>query len=192
MKLDYFVAIGEASFYGPKIDFMVKDALNRTWQLGTVQVDYVMPERFQLEYVGQDGQKHRPVIIHRAPFGSLERFVGILIEHFAGEFPLWLAPVQTAVLPISDLFMDYAKTVAEELKSAGVRIELDDRNEKVGYKIRDWETKKVAYMLVVGEKEKAGGLVSVRQHKKGDQGTMKLEEFKNQIINKIKTRTLTI
>ncbi len=192
MKLDYFIAIGEASFYGPKIDFMVKDALNRTWQLGTVQVDYVMPERFELEYVGQDGQRHRPVIIHRAPFGSLERFVGILIEHFAGEFPLWLAPVQAAVLPISDAFMDYAREVAEGLKASGVRVELDDRNEKVGYKIRDWETKKVTYMLVVGEKEKASGTVSVRQHKKGDQGMMKREEFQARILEAIRTRTLTV
>jgi len=191
MKLDYFIAVGEASFYGPKIDFMVKDALNRTWQLGTVQVDYVMPERFQLEYVGQDGQRHRPVIIHRAPFGSLERFVGILIEHFAGEFPLWLAPTQVAVLPISDVFVDYAKEVYDTLKEFGVRVELDERNEKVGYKIRDWETKKILYMLVIGEKEKLNGLVSVRRHKKGDQGTVKLEEFKNRILDEIKIRALT-
>ena len=192
MKLDYFIAYGEASFYGPKIDFLVKDALNRTWQLGTVQVDYVMPERFQLEYVGQDGQRHRPVIIHRAPFGSLERFVGILIEHFAGEFPLWLAPTQVAVLPITDVFMEYAKEIFNGLKTSGVRVELDDRNEKIGYKIRDCETKKVPYMLVVGEKEKIGGLVSVRQHKKGDQGTMKFEEFQSQILHTIKTRALTV
>jgi threonyl-tRNA synthetase len=192
IKLDYFIALGEASFYGPKIDFMVKDALNRTWQLGTVQVDYVMPERFQLEYIGQDGQRHRPVIIHRAPFGSLERFIGILIEHFAGEFPLWLAPIQVAVLPISDVFMEYAREVYEALKDSGVRVEIDDRNEKVGYKIRDWETKKVPFMLVVGEKEKVGGLVSVRQHKKGDQGTVKREEFQTRILDIIKTRALTV
>ncbi len=192
MKLDYFIAIGEASFYGPKVDFMVKDALNRTWQLGTVQVDYVMPERFQLEYVGQDGQKHRPIIIHRAPFGSLERFVGILIEHYAGEFPLWLAPIQAVILPISDVFLDYAKEVEKYLKSAGVRIEIDERNEKVGYKIRDWEIKKVSYMLVVGEKEKASNSVSVRLHKKGDQGIMKNEEFKERILRAIKTKALTI
>jgi threonyl-tRNA synthetase len=192
IKLDYFIALGEASFYGPKIDFMVKDALNRTWQLGTVQVDYVMPERFELEYIGQDGQKHRPVIIHRAPFGSLERFVGILIEHFAGEFPVWLAPTQVAVLPISDVFIEYAREVYETLKDSDVRVELDDRNEKVGYKIRDWETKKVPFMLVVGEKEKVGGLVSVRQHKKGDQGTVKREEFQTRILDIIKTRALTV
>jgi threonyl-tRNA synthetase len=192
VKLDYFIAIGEASFYGPKIDFLVKDALHRTWQLGTVQVDYVMPERFQLEYVGQDGQKHRPVIIHRAPFGSLERFVGILIEHFAGEFPLWLAPIQVAILPISDVFMDYARDVYVTLKASGIRVELDDRNEKVGYKIRDCELKKVPFMLVIGEKEKNSGMVSVRQHKKGDQGTVKREEFQSRILDIIKTRTLTV
>jgi threonyl-tRNA synthetase len=151
-----------------------------------------MPERFELEYIGQDGQKHRPVIIHRAPFGSLERFVGILIEHFAGEFPVWLAPTQVAVLPISDVFIEYAREVYETLKDSDVRVELDDRNEKVGYKIRDWETKKVPFMLVVGEKEKVGGLVSVRQHKKGDQGTVKREEFQTRILDIIKTRALTV
>ncbi len=171
-KLNYYVGVGEAAFYGPKIDFMVRDVLGRTWQLGTVQVDYVMPERFNLEYTGADGQKHRPVVIHRAPFGSLERFIGVLIEHFAGEFPFWLAPVQVAVLSITDQYFDYAMQVFEQLKNAGIRAELDDRNEKVGYKIRDWEMKKVPYMLVVGEKEKAANTVSVRQHKKGDLGAM--------------------
>ncbi|MEW6511477.1 MAG: threonine--tRNA ligase [Bacteroidota bacterium] len=172
MKLQYFIAIGEAAFYGPKIDFMVMDALRRTWQLGTVQVDYVMPERFGLEYTGSDGQKHRPVIIHRAPFGSLERFIGVLIEHYAGEFPLWLAPVQAAILPITDNQLDYARKVYEDLKSSGIRAELDDRNEKVGYKIREWETRKVPYMLVVGDKERQAGTVAVRQHRKGDLGGM--------------------
>jgi threonyl-tRNA synthetase len=174
MALKYFIGIGEASFYGPKIDFMVKDAIGRTWQLGTVQVDYVMPERFDLEYTGSDGQKHRPVIIHRAPFGSMERFVGLLIEHYAGEFPLWLAPVQAVVLPITDNQLDYAKKVHEDLKSGGIRAELDTRNEKIGYKIRDWETKKAPYMLVVGEKEREAGAVAVRQHRKGDLGPMPL------------------
>ncbi|MBI5464376.1 MAG: threonine--tRNA ligase [Ignavibacteriales bacterium] len=192
MKLDYFVGIGEASFYGPKIDFMVKDTLGRTWQLGTVQVDYVMPERFQLEYVGSDGQKHRPVIIHRAPFGSLERFVGILIEHFAGEFPLWLSPVQVAVLPITDAFAGYGQEVIAKLKSNGIRVELDDRNEKIGYKIREWETKKVPFMLVVGEKEQAAGTVAVRQHKKGDQGAVSLHEFVQRIVETITQKSLTL
>lgn len=191
-KLDYYVGVGEAAFYGPKIDFMVRDVLGRTWQLGTVQVDYVMPERFDLEYTGADGQKHRPVVIHRAPFGSLERFIGVLIEHFAGEFPLWLAPVQTAVLSITDQYLDYAKQVYEQLKSAGVRAELDDRNEKVGYKIRDWELKKVPYMLVVGEKERAANTVSVRQHKKGDLGTMSREAFLAKVLDTIQRKSLTL
>ncbi|MCX6144945.1 MAG: threonine--tRNA ligase [Ignavibacteriales bacterium] len=192
MKLDYFIGVGEASFYGPKIDFMVKDALGRTWQLGTVQVDYVMPERFQLEYTASDGKKHRPVIIHRAPFGSLERFIGILIEHFAGEFPLWLAPVQAAVLPITDQYAEYAKQVLEQLKEGGIRAEFDDRNEKIGYKIRDWELKKVPYMLVVGEKEKSGNTVSVRQHKKGDLGAMSREAFIANITDLVQRKSLTL
>ena len=192
MKLDYYIAIGEAAFYGPKIDFMVRDVLGRIWQLGTVQVDYVMPQRFDLEYVGADGQKHRPVVIHRAPFGSMERFMGVLIEHFGGEFPLWLAPVQVAVLPITDVYIEYANEIFNELKSSDVRVELDDRNEKVGYKIRDWETKKVPFMLVVGEKEKTNGTVSVRQHRKGDQGSVTRDVFLNRILDAINTKTLTI
>ncbi len=177
MELDYFISVGEASFYGPKIDFMVKDAIGRTWQLGTVQVDYVMPERFELEYVGSDGLKHRPVIIHRAPFGSMERFVGLLIEHYAGDFPLWLAPVQAVVLPITDAQNEYAQSVVARLQELGLRVELDDRNEKIGYKIREHEIKKIPYMLVVGEKEKQSAAVSVRQHKKGDVGSMSVDEL---------------
>ncbi len=176
MGLKYFIGIGEASFYGPKIDFMVKDAIGRTWQLGTVQVDYVMPERFDLEFTGSDGQKHRPVIIHRAPFGSMERFVGLLIEHYAGDFPMWLAPVQAVVLPITYAQKEYAQSVVAQLKESGLRAELDDRNEKVGYKIREWELKKVPYMLVVGEKEKNANSVSVRQHKKGDIGSLSIQQ----------------
>lgn len=192
MKLNYYIGVGEAAFYGPKIDFMVQDALRRTWQLGTVQVDYVMPERFGLEYTGSDGQKHRPVIIHRAPFGSLERFIGVLIEHFAGEFPLWLAPVQCAVLPITDEQLEYAKAVAGNLISAGIRVELDDRNQKVGYKIREWETKKVPFMLVLGEKERAAGTVAVRQHRKGDLGATSLDEFRTRISKAIVDKSITI
>jgi threonyl-tRNA synthetase len=192
MKLNYYIGIGEAAFYGPKIDFMVRDALGRTWQLGTVQVDYVMPQRFDLEYTGADGLKHRPVVIHRAPFGSMERFMGVLIEHFAGEFPLWLAPIQAVVLPITDVHLEYAKQVFKEFEAAGIRVELDDRNEKVGYKIRDWETKKVAYMLVVGDKEKESGTVALRQHKKGDLGQLKKEAFLAQVLNTIKTKSLTL
>ena len=185
MKLNYVVAEGEAAFYGPKIDFMVRDALGRRWQLGTVQVDYVMPERFDLEYTGSDGQKHRPVVIHRAPFGSLERFIGILIEHYAGEFPLWLAPTQVVVIPISQNYFDYASKVFNELKKNDIRAEIDERNEKVGYKIRDWELKKVPYMIIVGEKEAESGNISVRKHKEGDKGTFKLSEFIDNIADEI-------
>lgn len=192
MHLNYYMRIGEAAFYGPKIDFMVRDVLGRTWQLGTVQVDYVMPERFNLEYTGADGQKHRPVVIHRAPFGSMERFIGVMIEHFAAEFPLWLAPVQAVVLPITDQHVEYATQVFHQLKTAGIRVELDDRNEKVGYKIRDWELKKVPYMLVVGEKEQANNTVSVRQHKKGDLGAVGREAFLSKTLDAIQRKSLTL
>lgn len=167
----------EAAFYGPKLDFMIKDALGRSWQLGTIQVDYNLPKRFELEYVGSDNQKHTPVMIHRAPFGSLERFVAVLIEHCAGNFPLWLAPDQIAVLPISERFNDYAKLVFDKLKEHDIRGLLDDRDEKIGRKIRDAETRKIPYMLIVGEKEVSEGLVAVRRHGKGDQGSVNLEEF---------------
>jgi len=178
--LQTVAATGEAAFYGPKLDFMVKDALGRNWQLGTIQVDYQLPQRFELEYVGSDNQKHTPVMIHRAPFGSLERFVAVLIEHCAGNFPLWLAPDQIAVLPISERFNDYAKLVYDTLKEQDIRGLLDDRDEKIGRKIRDAETRKIPYMLIVGEKEVAEGLVAVRRHGKGDQGSVKLDEFVNQ------------
>ncbi len=168
---------GEAAFYGPKLDFMVKDALGRSWQLGTIQVDYQLPQRFELEYVGSDNQKHRPVMIHRAPFGSLERFVAVLIEHCAGNFPLWLAPDQIAVLPISERFNDYATKVYEDLKTMDIRGVLDDRDEKIGRKIRDAETKKIPYMLIVGEREASENRVAVRKHGQGDQGSLPLEEF---------------
>ncbi len=191
MKLRYYVAVGEAAFYGPKIDFMVQDVLLRTWQLGTVQVDYVMPERFNLEYTGSDGNKHRPVIIHRAPFGSLERFIGVLIEHFAGAFPLWLSPVQCAVLPITDQQLDYARKVYEHVKLSGIRVELDDRNEKVGHKIRDWELKKVPYMFVIGDREVASGSVALRQRKKGDLGAVQLEEALERLQREITEKTIT-
>jgi threonyl-tRNA synthetase len=188
MKLKYTIEEGEAAFYGPKIDFMVKDALGRRWQLGTVQIDYVMPERFDLEYVGSDGQKHRPVVIHRAPFGSLERFIGVLIEHFAGNFPLWLAPTQVVVIPVSQHFLEYGNKVAAELKKSGIRIEVDERNEKIGYKIRDWETQKIRYMLIVGEKEQESGTVSVRKHKEGDKGSLALSEFIDKIASEIENK----
>jgi threonyl-tRNA synthetase len=170
---------GEAAFYGPKLDFMVKDALGRNWQLGTIQVDYQLPQRFSLEYVGSDNQKHTPVMIHRAPFGSLERFVAVLIEHCAGNFPLWLAPDQIAVLPISERFNEYAKMVFEKLKEQDIRGLLDDRDEKIGRKIRDAETKKIPYMLIVGEREAKEDLVALRKHGQGDQGSVPLQEFVN-------------
>jgi threonyl-tRNA synthetase len=176
-KLQTVAVKGEAAFYGPKLDFMVRDALGRSWQLGTIQVDYNLPERFELEYVGSDNQKHRPVMIHRAPFGSLERFVAVLIEHCAGNFPLWLAPDQIAILPISERFNDYATSVYEKLKAEDIRGILDNRDEKIGRKIRDAETKKIPFMLIVGEKEAADMRVAVRKHGQGDQGSVSLEEF---------------
>lgn len=168
---------GEAAFYGPKLDFMIKDALGRSWQLGTIQVDYQLPQRFELEYVGADNQRHRPVMIHRAPFGSLERFVAVLIEHCAGNFPLWLAPDQIAVLPISERFNDYAQMVFDKLKAQDIRGLLDDRDEKIGRKIRDAEMKKIPYMLIVGEREASESRVAVRKHGEGDKGSVPLEEF---------------
>ncbi|MBL7862623.1 MAG: threonine--tRNA ligase [Cyclobacteriaceae bacterium] len=168
---------GEAAFYGPKLDFMVKDALGRSWQLGTIQVDYQLPQRFELEYIGSDSQKHRPVMIHRAPFGSLERFVAVLIEHCAGNFPLWLAPEQIAVLPISERFNEYGQKVLDILKESEIRGFLDDRNEKIGRKIRDAEVNKVPFMLLVGEKEAQDNKVAVRRHGEGDKGAMDLTEF---------------
>ncbi len=171
------VELGEAAFYGPKLDFMVKDAIGRRWQLGTIQVDYNLPERFQLKYTGEDNQKHRPVMIHRAPFGSMERFVAVLIEHTAGRFPLWLTPDQAVVLPISEKFNDYARKVEQILNDNDVRAIVDDRNEKIGRKIRDNELKRIPYMLIVGEKEAENGQVSVRKQGEGDKGTMSIEEF---------------
>jgi threonyl-tRNA synthetase len=179
---------GEAAFYGPKLDFMVKDALGRKWQLGTIQVDYNLPERFELEYIGADNQKHRPVMIHRAPFGSLERFIAVLIEHCGGKFPLWLTPTQVKILPISEKNQEYAEKIANLLKNAEIRAEIDDRNEKIGKKIRETELAKVPYMLVLGEKEATDNKVAVRRQAKGDIGTMDLEEFielvKEEVVSK--------
>lgn len=177
------VELGEAAFYGPKLDFMVKDALGRRWQLGTIQVDYNLPDRFELEYTGADNQKHRPVMIHRAPFGSMERFVAVLIEHTAGNFPLWLTPEQAIILPISEKYVDYAQKVLNLLRKHDIRATIDERNEKAGRKIRDAEMKKVPFMLIVGEKEEAEGTLSVRRHQEGDLGTMSIEKFV-EIINK--------
>ncbi|TKB96038.1 threonine--tRNA ligase [Pedobacter cryophilus] len=179
------VETGEAAFYGPKLDFMVKDALGRKWQLGTIQVDYNLPERFELEYTGSDNQKHRPVMIHRAPFGSLERFVAVLIEHCAGNFPLWLTPEQFIVLPISEKFEEYGKKVLESLNNSDIRGLIDLRDEKIGRKIRDAEIKKIPFMLIIGEKEMEDGTVSVRKHGEGDQGSMSIEEFSNHLQKEI-------
>ena len=181
--------LGEAAFYGPKLDFMVKDALGRRWQLGTIQVDYNLPERFGLEYTGADNQKHRPVMIHRAPFGSMERFVAVLLEHTAGRFPLWLAPDQAVVLPISEKYNDYAFEVARQLNDADVRAIVDDRNEKIGKKIRDNELKRIPYLLVVGEKEAQNGEVSVRKQGEGDKGTMKIATFAANLTEEVRNLT---
>lgn len=175
--LNTVVELGEAAFYGPKLDFMVKDAIGRKWQLGTIQVDYNLPERFELEYMGADNQKHRPVMIHRAPFGSMERFVAVLIEHTAGKFPLWLTPEQVVVMPISEKFNDYGKKVLNYLNNYDIRTLLDDRNEKIGKKIRDNELKRIPYLLVIGEKEESSESVSVRKQGEGDKGSMTLKEF---------------
>jgi threonyl-tRNA synthetase len=180
---------GEAAFYGPKLDFMVKDAIGRRWQLGTIQVDYNLPERFKLEYTGSDNEKHRPVMVHRAPFGSLERFTAVLIEHTAGNFPLWLTPDQVVILPISEKFNEYAEQVSAYLNEHDVRATVDDRNEKIGRKIRDNELKHIPYMLVVGEKEQNEGTVSVRKRGAGDEGSMKFEDFAKKIEEEVRQMT---
>lgn len=187
-KLNYEVDEGGGAFYGPKIDIKIKDALGREWQLSTIQFDFNMPERFGMTYIGEDGKEHRPFMVHRALLGSIERFFGILIEHYAGEFPLWLAPTQVAIIPVSQNFIEYANKVVSDLKKAGIRYEVDERNEKIGYKIRDWEMKKVSYMLIVGEKEKESNAVSVRKHKAGDQGSLALSEFIDKIALEIKNK----
>ncbi|WP_134089264.1 threonine--tRNA ligase [Olivibacter sp. XZL3] len=183
--LNTVTELGEAAFYGPKLDFMVKDALGRRWQLGTIQVDYNLPERFELEYTGSDNQKHRPVMIHRAPFGSMERFVAVLIEHCAGEFPLWLTPEQFIILPVSEKYEEYAKKLLESLNNTDIRGLIDLRDEKVGRKIRDAEVKKIPYMLIVGEKEVENGTISVRKHGEGDLGSMTVDAFSKQLIEEI-------
>lgn len=185
MHLDSVEVVGEAAFYGPKLDFMVKDALGRSWQLGTVQLDYNLPERFDLTYIGEDNQKHRPVMIHRAPFGSMERLIGVLIEHTGGNFPTWLAPTQVVVLPVGRDFEAYADAVTEKLIDSGIRAEVDKRNEKVGYKIRSAEVMKIPYMLVVGKKELEGGTVAVRRHGEGDLGARNTDRFIEELHHEI-------
>jgi len=186
--LTYEVDEGGGAFYGPKIDIKIKDALGREWQLSTIQFDFNLPERFDMKYIGEDGKEHQPFMVHRALLGSIERFFGILIEHYAGEFPLWLAPTQVAIIPVSQNYIEYANTIFNEMKKNGIRSEVDERNEKIGYKIRDWEMKKVPYMLIVGEKEKESGLVSVRKHKEGDKGSLALSEFIDKIVSEIKNK----
>ena len=185
---EYEVNEGDGAFYGPKLDFHLVDAIGRTWQCGTIQLDMQLPERFELEYTGEDGQKHRPVMIHRVVFGSIERFIGILIEHFAGAFPTWLAPVQAKVIPISEKCRDYAEKVQKELEAAGVRVEADFRPEKMGYKIREAQLQKIPYMLVVGEKEAETGTVSVRHRKNGDLGSLPVGGFVEKITQEIASR----
>ncbi len=184
--LETVIEYGEAAFYGPKLDFMVKDALGRSWQLGTIQVDYNLPERFELEYIGSDNKMHRPIMIHRAPFGSMERFIAVLIEHTAGKFPLWLTPDQVVILPISEKYNDYAHNIANELLDSNVRAIVDDRNEKIGRKIRDNELKRIPYLVIVGENEQTNNTVSVRKQGEGDIGKMQIDEFANFINDKVK------
>lgn len=187
-NLEYELDEGGGAFYGPKIDIKIKDALRREWQMSTVQFDFNEPERFDMKYIGEDGKEHRPFMVHRALLGSIERFFGVLIEHYAGSFPVWLAPVQVAVIPVSQHFFEHSKKITSELKANSIRVELDERNEKIGYKIRDWETNKVPYMLIIGEKEVSGGTVSVRQHKKGDLGSQNLKNFIEKVSEEIVTK----
>ncbi|NBI05443.1 threonine--tRNA ligase [Senegalia massiliensis] len=188
LEVDYILNEGDGAFYGPKIDFHLEDAIGRTWQCGTIQLDFQLPQRFDLTYIGDDGDKHRPIVIHTAAFGSIERFIGILIEHFAGKFPTWLAPVQATILPISDKFNDYGNKIMKELRRKGIKVELDDRSEKIGYKIRESQLQQIPYMLVIGEKEENEGKVSVRSREKGDTGAIKVEEFIDMITKEVEEK----
>ena len=190
LGLDYVINEGDGAFYGPKIDFHLVDAIGRTWQCGTIQLDFQLPQRFELEYIGADGEKHRPIMIHRVCFGSIERFIGILIEHFAGAFPTWLSPEQVRVLPISEKYLDYANSVEEKLKANGIRCSVDSRSEKIGYKIREARLQKTPYMLVVGQKEEEEGVVSVRSRFKGDEGAQSLDTFIDDICKEIRTKEI--
>ena len=190
LGLDYVVNEGDGAFYGPKIDFHLVDAIGRTWQCGTIQLDFQLPQRFELEYQGADGEKHRPIMIHRVAFGSIERFIGILIEHFAGAFPTWLAPVQVKVLPISDKFAEYGESVRKQLDEAGIRVELDTRSEKIGYKIREAQMQKIPYMLIVGQKEQEEGVVAVRSRFAGDEGQKSLAAFAEEVKEEIRTKAV--
>ena len=187
---DYEVNEGDGAFYGPKLDFHLTDCLGRTWQCGTIQLDFQLPERFELEYIGADGEKHRPIMIHRVVFGSIERFIGILTEHFSGAFPTWLAPVQVKFLPIADRHADYAREIMEKLEAKGIRCELDDRSEKTGFKIRAAQMEKVPYMIIVGDKDVEAGTVSVRSRKNGDEGATTVDEFVARIEKEIAEKSL--
>lgn len=189
-NMEYEINEGDGAFYGPKIDFHIKDCLGRSWQCGTIQLDFQLPERFDLTYIGEDGEKHRPVMLHRVIFGSIERFIGILIEHFAGAFPVWLSPVQVKILPIADAQIEYANKVAEQLKKYNIRVEIDDRNEKIGYKIREAQLQKVPYMLVLGEKEVKENNISVRDRKEGDLGSISIDKFISKIKEEIENYTI--
>ncbi len=190
MQLDYVINEGDGAFYGPKIDFHLEDSLGRTWQCGTIQLDFQLPMRFEAEYIGEDGERHRPIMIHRVVFGSIERFIGILIEHFAGAFPMWLAPEQVRVLPISERLLDHANAIKKQLQAAGLRVSLDDRNEKIGYKIREAQLQKIPYMLIVGDKEAQSGTVSVRSHKDGDLGAVPIEKFIENACKEVADKTI--
>ena len=189
MGFDYVVNEGDGAFYGPKIDFHLQDSIGRTWQCGTIQLDFQLPQRFDLDYIGEDGQKHRPIMVHRVVFGSIERFIGILIEHFAGKFPVWISPVQVKILPITDKQEEYAKSLCEKMKEKGVRVVVDDRNEKIGYKIREAQMEKVPYMLVVGANEQEQGTVAVRRRDKGDMGAVSADEFIATVLDDIANKT---
>ena len=184
----YKINAGDGAFYGPKIDFHIKDCLGRRWQCGTVQLDFAMPERFELEYTDSSGRKKRPVMIHRALLGSMERFIGILLEHFGGALPIWLAPLQVQIIPISEKFVEYANIVRKECAQAGLRCEVDDRPEKMGYKIRESEMRKVPYMAIIGQKERNENTVSIRYHGRGDQGTLSLQKFVEQLVAEVKQK----
>ncbi len=189
LNLDYLVNEGDGAFYGPKIDFKLKDCLGRTWQCGTIQLDMQLPQRFDINYIGQDNEKHRPVMIHRVAFGSIERFIGILIEHYAGKFPVWLSPVQVRILPISDKYNDYSNEIRQKLFDRGIRVDIDDRTEKTGFKIREAQLQKIPYMLIVGEKEESDKTVSVRSRDKGEVGSISIDEFIEMIVKEIEERT---
>lgn len=190
LSLDYKINEGDGAFYGPKIDFHLEDSIGRTWQCGTIQLDFQLPQRFELEYIGSDNEKHRSIVIHRVIYGSIERFLGILIEHFAGKFPTWLAPVQVKVLPISNKFNEYSESIKKKLSENGIRVEMDYRDEKIGYKIREARNERIPYIIVVGEKEEKENTISLRSRKNGDEGTFKLESLIERISNEIRNKEL--